>query len=227
MIDSSLKVIFEDNHLIAINKPAGWLVHEDHTKDESALEKVKQYIKLKYNKPGDVFLNLVHRLDRPVSGVLLFARTSKALTRMNELMKARDIEKRYFAVVGIRPNPLEDTLVNYLVKNKKTNISSVTKENKADAKYCELDYKLHLAYSDKYMLKIRLKTGRSHQIRVQLSHKGMPIYGDLKYGFATALPDSSIALHCAEMSFVHPVKKELIRISASLPDKEFWNRMKQ
>lgn len=227
MVDPALKVIYEDNHIIAINKPSGWIVHEDHTKDESALDKVKEYIKLKYDKPGDVFLNLVHRLDRPVSGVLLFARTSKALTRLNETIKAREISKIYLAAVANKPNPLEGKLINYISKNRSTNISSVTKETKGDAKYCELDYKLNAAHANKYILKINLKTGRPHQIRVQLSYKGMPIIGDLKYGFPTALTDQSIALHCSEMSFIHPVKKELIRITANLPKTEFWNSLKQ
>jgi 23S rRNA pseudouridine1911/1915/1917 synthase len=227
MPDPKLRVIFEDNHLIAINKPAGLLVHDDNTGDETALQKVKDYIKVRYNKPGDVFLNLVHRLDRPVSGVLLFARTSKALTRMNDIIKERKIEKTYKAVVAARPNPLEGTLINYLQKDKSRNISSVVKSNKKDAKYCELNYKLELSFSERHILNVDLLTGRSHQIRVQLSHAGMPIVGDVKYGYDKPLRDSSIALHCSDMSFIHPVKKEKIRITASIPDTDFWNTMKQ
>lgn len=226
MIDPPLRVIYEDNHLIAINKPAGWLVHEDNTGDGTALQKVKEYIKLRYDKPGDVFLNLVHRLDRPVSGVLLFARTSKALTRMNELIKQRNIEKSYLAVVANRPVPLEGTLQNYLQKDRSRNVSAVVKSNKKDAKFCELNYKLKLAFTEKYLLDIDLMTGRSHQIRVQLAHAGMPIIGDVKYGFPKPLRDSSIALHCSDMTFVHPVKKEKVRISASIPDTDFWNSLK-
>ncbi len=222
VIDPDIKIIFEDNHLVAINKPSGWLVHADRTEDITALDRIKYYIKVRYNKPGDVFLNTVHRLDRPVSGILLFAKTSKALSRMNEMVKARKISKKYLCLVEQRPEPIKGKLVNSIAKNKKKNVSFVTNNKKFKPKSCTLHYELLLSYTNKHLLEIDLETGRSHQIRVQLSHNLSPILGDIKYGAKRILDDASIALHCSEMSFIHPVKKEPVRITARVPDNVDW-----
>ncbi len=222
MIDPDIKIIYEDNHLVAINKPSGWLVHPDRTEDITALERVKYYIKVRHNKPGDVFLNSIHRLDRPVSGVLLFGKTSKALTRMNELVKAKKIDKKYLCLVEQRPEPIKGRLVDSIAKNKKKNISFVTNTKRFNPKQCSLRYQLLLSFTNKHLLEIELETGRSHQIRVQLSHNLSPILGDIKYGAKRILDDASIALHCSEMSFIHPVKKEPVRITARVPDNVDW-----
>jgi 23S rRNA pseudouridine1911/1915/1917 synthase len=216
------RILFEDNHLIAVNKLAGEIVQGDKTGDEPLSESVKRYIKEKYQKPGEVFLGVVHRLDRPVSGVVVFARTSKALSRMNELFRERKTQKVYWAVVRNRPKDDRGTLIDYLVKNEAKNKSFVSEEGRQGALRSWLDYQL-LATSDTYcLLEVHPHTGRHHQIRVQLSAMGCPIKGDLKYGAERSNPDGSISLHARRLSFLHPIKQEEITISARVPMDPLW-----
>ncbi len=219
-----LQVLFEDNHLIAVNKPAGMLVQGDVTEDKPLSEFVKMYIADRYNKPGDVFLGTIHRLDRPVSGVVIYARTSKALSRMNRLFQERAIEKTYWAITEQRPEPLNGRLVHYIDKDRERNVAhaSLRKRNK-DAKESSLDYELVSEIGNHHLLKVNPHTGRPHQIRVQLSHMGCPIRGDIKYGAPYPNPDGNIHLHCRSMSFVHPVRQEPITITANpLVKDEVW-----
>lgn len=218
-------VIYEDNHLIAVNKPAGWLVQADSTGDATLADWVRGYIKLRYNKPGDVFLGTIHRLDRPVSGVVIFARTSKALSRMNELMRNRAIEKVYWAIANERPNPLSGTLKHYILKDSSRNIVKAYDQRSnrnAGAKEAILDYYLLAGLGQQFLIEVRPKTGRPHQIRVQMSKLGCPIKGDLKYGSTDKLKNGSIFLHCRSMSFIHPVKKEKITITAKPWKNSVW-----
>jgi len=209
-----MDILYEDNHLIIINKQAGELVQGDKTGDESLDKTIKKYLKKKYNKPGNVFLGVTHRLDRPVSGIVIFARTSKALSRINKLFKKGDINKIYWAVVKTKPPKTQDTLTNYLVKNEKMNKSFVVNHKNTKAKEASLTYQL-LSSSDNYhLLEITLHTGRHHQVRCQLANIGCPIKGDLKYGFPRSNPNAGISLHARSVSFVHPVKKEPITITA-------------
>lgn len=218
-----LEVLYEDNHLIAVNKRPSDIVQGDKTGDKPLSEIVKDYIRHKYNKPGEVFTGVIHRLDRPVSGVVLFARTSKGLARMNELFKGRDIEKIYWAVVKNRPEQESGTLVNYLKKNQQKNKSFVTSNKDKDALKCELEYKLINSSDNYHLLEVNPKTGRHHQIRVQLAAMGCPIKGDLKYGFDRSNKDVSIHLHARSLSFIHPVKQEPIRIVANPPKDPVWD----
>jgi 23S rRNA pseudouridine1911/1915/1917 synthase len=223
----SITVLLEDNHLIVINKKASQIVQGDKTGDVPLSEHLKNYLKVKYNKPGKVFLGVVHRLDRPVSGVVVFARTDKALSRMNEIFRSRDVQKVYWAIVEHRPAQNEGKLINWLNKNEKQNKSYVVKEGSAGALRAELDYKL-LASSDKYhLLEVQLHTGRHHQIRCQLAHMGCIIKGDLKYGAKRSNPDASISLHARGISFTHPVKGELVDIVAPVPDDNLWQYFQQ
>jgi 23S rRNA pseudouridine1911/1915/1917 synthase len=220
------EVLYEDNHLIAINKPAGYLVQGDETGDTPLVEMVKRYIKIQYDKPGAVFLGVIHRLDRPVSGVLLFARTSKALTRMNKLFQQREIEKVYWAVTEDQPNPLEGTLVHFLKKDRDKNRVHVYDPNSrraGGAKRAELSYRMISRIGSHCLSEVSLKTGRPHQIRGQLAKNGTPIRGDVKYGAKQPNVDGSIHLHCRRLSFVHPVKKEPVSILAKLPQDDIWN----
>jgi 23S rRNA pseudouridine1911/1915/1917 synthase len=222
-----ITVLLEDNHLIVINKKASQIVQGDKTGDVPLSEHLKNYLKVKYNKPGKVFLGVVHRLDRPVSGVVVFARTDKALSRMNEIFRSRDVQKVYWAIVEHRPAQNEGKLINWLNKNEKQNKSYVVKEGSAGALRAELDYKL-LASSDKYhLLEVQLHTGRHHQIRCQLAHMGCIIKGDLKYGAKRSNPDASISLHARGISFTHPVKGELVDIVAPVPDDNLWQYFQQ
>ena len=217
-----LQVLYEDNHLIAINKRSGDIVQGDKTGDEPMSDTVKTYLKEKYQKPGNVFCGVIHRLDRPVTGVVLFAKTSKALSRMNELFRTRDVQKIYWAIVKERPKKDAGVLVNYLVKDEKNNRSkAVGSENKSASK-AELEYKLIAKTDNFYLLEVYPLTGRHHQIRVQLSTMGSPIKGDLKYGFARSNKDASISLHARKLIFDHPVTKEKIIIIAPPPDDVVW-----
>ena len=218
-----LEVIFEDNHLIAVNKPAGVLVQGDETGDKPLCDYVKDYIKARYGKPGDVFLGVCHRIDRPVSGAVIFARTSKALERMNKLFADREIDKKYWAVVNERPDPLEGTLVHYLDKDRDKNITKALdapSRRHPDAKRSELTYALICSMGDQHVLEVHPQTGRSHQIRAQLSKIGLPIRGDVKYGARSPNVDASICLHCRSMSFIHPTLKTPVVITADTPKKE-------
>lgn len=220
-----LDIIYEDNHLIAVNKSAGWLVQGDITGDRSLLDEVKAYVKEKYNKPGDVFMGLIHRLDRPVSGVVIFARTSKALTRMNKLFQDKEMKKKYWAITATRPDPLSGHLTHYLLKDTTINKTKAFDRlsNKAKkAKKSELEYFLKAGLSGHHLIEVNPLTGRPHQIRVQLAKIGCPIRGDLKYGFEEPNKNGSIHLHCREMSFIHPVKKEAVTITAEVPKDQIW-----
>ena len=218
-----MTIIYEDNHLIVVNKSPSEIVQGDKTGDTPLSEEVKSYIKTKYNKPGAVFLGVVHRLDRPVSGIVIFAKTSKALTRMNEMLRNNEIKKYYWAITCQQPHPEEATLTDYLEKNEKLNKSFVVAEQSKRAKKASLAYRL-LAASDNYFLvEVELFTGRHHQIRVQLAHIGCPVKGDLKYGAPTSNKDASISLHARKVSFVHPVSKELLTLEAPPPDDPLWN----
>jgi len=219
-----LEVLYEDNHIIAINKKSGDIVQGDKTGDAPLSDFVKAYIKKKYNKPGEVFLGTIHRLDRPTSGVVLYARTSKALTRMNEQFREKQVQKTYWAVVENAPANDSGTLENYLLKNQKQNKSYVTKV--ADAKHAILDFKLLKKLDNFYHLEIKPKTGRHHQIRVQLAHIGCIIKGDLKYGAKRSNKDASIHLLAQKLEFLHPVKKEPITIVAPAPKDSVWDACK-
>jgi 23S rRNA pseudouridine1911/1915/1917 synthase len=218
-----LSVIFEDNHLIAINKPAGYLVHGDETGDSTLADAVKEYIRIRYHKPGDVFLGVIHRLDRPVSGAVLFARTSKALTRMNELMRLKQVEKKYYAIVDARPEELSGQLIHHLVKDEEKNIVRAYASKKPGSKEAQLTYEVKGELDGKVLLEVHPLTGRPHQIRVQLSKIGCSIVGDLKYGAEYPIHNKSIALHCREMQFIHPVKQEPVCIAAPVPKSFPWN----
>jgi 23S rRNA pseudouridine1911/1915/1917 synthase len=211
------EILYEDNHIVVVNKLPGEIVQGDKTGDVPLSEKVKEYIKEKYQKPGAVFLGVVHRIDRPVSGVVIFARTSKALERMNKLFREKDIRKTYWAVVKNKPPLPNDSLVRFLVKNEKLNKSFASLQPKAGALESTLDYNL-LASSDTYhLLEINPQTGRHHQIRVMLADIGCPIKGDLKYGFNRSNPDGSIHLHARKINFIHPVSGEAVEITAPPP----------
>ena len=216
-----LEVLYEDNHIIAINKKSGDIVQGDKTGDAPLSDFVKAYIKKKYNKPGEVFLGTIHRLDRPTSGVVLYARTSKALTRMNEQFREKQVQKTYWAVVDNAPSNDSGTLENYLQKNQKQNKSYVTKGS--DGKHAILDFKMLKKLDNFFHLEIKPKTGRHHQIRVQLAHIGCIIKGDLKYGAKRSNKDASIHLLAQKLEFIHPVKKESITIVAPAPKDSIWD----
>lgn len=217
-------VLFEDNHLIAINKQAGDIVQVDDTGDEPLDEKVKRYIAQKYHKPNGAFLGVVHRLDRPVSGVILFAKTSKALDRINQMFKNREMKKTYWTVVRKRPEITEGNLVHWLVKNPQKNITKAYDQEVPGSQRAELNYKLIGELDGYYLIEVDPITGRPHQIRVQLSTLNCPIVGDNKYGYPRGSLKKSICLHALKLRFIHPVKKELIEIAAPLPKDGFWER---
>jgi len=215
-------VLYEDNHIIIVNKRSSDLVQGDGTGDEPLDDIVRAYIREKYNKPGDVFLGVVHRLDRPVSGCVVYARTSKALSRLSELFRTREVRKTYWAIVSERPPAEEGTLSSYLKKNESQNKSYVYNKEVKGSKLAELSYRV-LARSERYYLvEVDLQTGRHHQIRAQLAAAGCPIKGDLKYGSKRSNEGGGISLHSRRISFVHPVKKEEITIEAPLPDDRIW-----
>ncbi len=215
-------ILYEDNHIIIVNKRSSDLVQGDGTGDEPLDDIVRAYIKEKYNKPGDVFLGVVHRLDRPVSGCVVYARTSKALSRLSELFRTREVKKTYWAIVSDRPPAEEGTLSNYLKKNEQQNKSYVYEKEVKGSKLAELSYRV-LARSEKYyLIEVDLQTGRHHQIRAQLAAAGCPIKGDLKYGSKRSNEGGGISLHSRRVAFVHPVKNEEIKIEAPLPDDRIW-----
>lgn len=219
----SLHVLYEDNHLIVVKKNAGDIVQADKTGDPTLADAVKAYVKKKYNKPNDVFLGVIHRIDRPVGGIVVFARTSKALERMNKLFLEKEVQKTYWAVVEHKP-PLEDgKLVNWLKKNQDQNKSRAYDKLVKGGKECELEYVLIGRSRNYYYLEITPKTGRHHQIRVQLSHIGCKIKGDVKYGANRTNRDGSIHLFAKSISFIHPVKKEKIIIKADPPKDPLWD----
>ena len=220
-------VLFEDNHLIIINKLPSRIVQGDKTGDRPLSDLVKDYIKVKYKKPGDVFLGVVHRLDRPVSGAVIFARTSKALTRLNELIKNRDVQKTYWAVVKNKPPKESDTLVNFLRRDEARNKSFITAENTKNSQMASLSYTLLGSSDNYYLLEIDLQTGRHHQIRAQLAAIGCPIKGDLKYGYPRSNSDASIHLHARKLCFVHPVSLNQVSIIAPTPNDPVWNYFEQ
>jgi 23S rRNA pseudouridine1911/1915/1917 synthase len=220
---SNLQVIYEDNHIIAINKRAGDIVQGDKTGDKPLNDIVKEFLKDKYNKPGNVYLGTVHRLDRPTTGLVIFAKTSKVLPRLNKLFLTKDISKTYWALVKNTPEKESDTLVNWLKKNPKNNKSRAYPKEVSDSKKAILHY-ASIKQLDHYkLLEIKLETGRHHQIRVQLSHIGCPIKGDLKYGFDRSNKDASISLHARLIEFTHPVTKKTIKITAPLPKDPIWD----
>lgn len=223
-----LEVLYEDNHLIAVNKPVGMLVQGDISGDTTLLDEVENYLKEKYNKPGKVFVGLVHRIDRPVSGVVLLARTSKALSRMNELLRDREVKREYWAVVKERPAELKGELRHYLKKNESQNKSYAFDDEKKNTKLAVLQYEVIGRSNSYYLLKVNLETGRHHQIRCQLSKNETPIRGDLKYSFPRSNQNGGINLHAKALEFLHPVKKEMIRIEAPLPASDsLWSEFDQ
>jgi len=222
-----MRIVYEDNHLIAVDKRVGDLVQGDQTGDIPLSEQLKAYLKKKYNKQGNVFLGVIHRLDRPVSGIVLFARTSKALVRMNRQFLERKPVKKYWAIVKNAPPKDHDMLTHYLMRNAKQNKSYAYDKPKGDAKKAVLEYTLVGVSDNFYLLEIQLYTGRHHQIRCQLAKIGCPIRGDLKYGFDRSNKDGGIDLVAGELRFLHPVKKEEIVLTADLPDEPLWNHFKQ
>lgn len=219
----NLQVLHEDNHLIIVNKRPGDIVQGDKTGDVPLSEVVKEYIKIKYNKPGNVYLGVVHRLDRPTSGIVVFAKTSKALPRLNKLFKEKDAKKTYWAIIKNPPPKQEDTLVHYMKRNPKQNKSYAHIKEVPDSKKAILDYRVLKHLNIYYLLEIDLHTGRHHQIRSQMSAIGCPIKGDLKYGFDRSNKDASIHLHARKLIFIHPVKKEKLEILAPPPKDPLWD----
>ena len=220
---SNLQVLQEDNHIIVINKRVGDIVQGDKTGDKPLSEVVKEYLKEKYNKPGQVVLGVVHRLDRPTTGIVVFAKTSKALTRLNELFSNRETQKTYWAVVKNKPPKNEDNLVHFIKRNEKNNTSKAHLKEVPDSKKASLDYKIIKELNNYFVVEINLHTGRHHQIRAQLSIIGCPIKGDLKYGFDRSNPDGGIHLHARKLVFIHPVSKEELTILAPTPEEVIWN----
>ena len=217
------RILYEDNHLIIVNKLPSEIVQGDKTGDKCLLDDVKDYIKEKYDKPGNVFAGLVHRIDRPVSGAVVFAKTSKALSRMTVKVKDRDFRKTYLALVKNHPPKQADELEDYLVKNEKMNKSFIVTEGTKDAKRAHLGYRVVGKSETFYLLEIELFTGRHHQIRCQLANIGCPIRGDLKYGYPRSNPDGSISLHAWRIAFEHPVLRTQIEVTAPLPEASPWN----
>lgn len=224
-IKDNLQVLYEDNHLIVINKRVGDIAQGDNSGDKPLPDVVKEYLKEKYNKPGEVFLGVVHRLDRPTSGLILFAKTSKALTRMNDLFSSRETQKTYWAIVKNKPEKEEDTLVHYIKRNQQNNTSKAHKKEVPASKKASMSYQLIATLNNYYALEIELHTGRHHQIRAQLQAIGCPIKGDLKYGFDRSNPDGGIHLHARKLTFSHPVSKEEIQIIAPVPDDIIWKNV--
>ena len=220
-----MTVVYEDNHIIIVFKESGEIVQGDKTGDKPLSETVKEYIKEKYNKPGNVFLGVVHRLDRPVSGLVVFAKTSKALTRLNEMFRNGDVHKTYWAITQQAPEQTEGRLANWLVRNEKQNKTYVYNREVPNSKKALLDYRLLSSTANYCLLEVRLLTGRHHQIRSQLAHMGCPIKGDLKYGAKRSNPDGGISLLAHHVAFTHPVSKEPISVYSPLPTDNLWTAL--
>jgi len=219
----NLQILHEDNHIIVVNKRVGDIVQGDKTGDKPLSEIVKEYLKEKYNKPGEVFLGVVHRLDRPTTGIVVFAKTSKALTRLNELFSNRETQKTYWAVVKNKPPKTADNLVHFLKRNEKNNTSKAHVKEVPGSKKASLDYTIIATLDNYFVLEINLHTGRHHQIRAQLAAIGCPIKGDLKYGFDRSNTDGGIHLHARKLMFIHPVSKETMELIAPTPQDPIWN----
>lgn len=218
----NLQILHEDNHLIVVNKRVGDIAQGDNSGDKPLPDIVKEYLKEKYSKPGDVFLGVVHRLDRPTTGIVVFAKTSKALTRMNDLFSSRETQKTYWAVVKNKPAKEEDTLVHFIKRNQQNNTSKAHTKEVPDSKKASLHYKIIAELDNYFALEIELHTGRHHQIRAQLQAIECSIKGDLKYGFDRSNPDGGIHLHARKLAFIHPVSKEPISIIAPVPQDVIW-----
>ena len=221
----NLQVLHEDNHIIVVNKRLGDIVQGDKTGDKPLSDVVKEFIKDKYSKPGEVFLGVIHRLDRPTTGIVVFAKTSKALTRLNESFKNRETKKTYWAIVKNQPPKDKDILVHFLKRNPKNNTSKAHTKEVPESKKASLDYSVFKKLDNYYALEINLYTGRHHQIRAQLNAIGCPIKGDLKYGFDRSNKDGGIHLHARTLEFTHPVSKEIIKLTASTPNDPIWNNL--
>lgn len=221
----NIQILFEDNHLLVVNKRPGDIVQGDKTGDMPLSEVVKEYISVKYQKPGAVFLGVVHRLDRPTSGIVVFARTSKALARLNKMFSERETEKIYWAIVKNNPPKTEDRLVHYLRRNPKQNKSYANEKEVGESKKAILSYRILKSLKNYFALEIALETGRHHQIRSQLAFIGCPIKGDLKYGFDRSNPDGSIHLHARKLRLTHPVTKEILEFVAPPPEDVLWNEL--
>ena len=219
----NLKILFEDNHLIVVNKRVGDLVQGDKTGDAPLSDLLKAYLKEKYQKPGNVYLGVVHRLDRPTTGIVVFAKTSKALERLNKMLREKTIQKTYWAVVKNKPAKSENTLINYLRKNPKNNKATVFNKETNDSKKAILHYKIFKSLDNYHLLEIDLETGRHHQIRAQLSNINCPIKGDLKYGFDRSNKNAGIHLHARRICFVHPVTKTMLTLEAPTPKDPIWD----
>jgi 23S rRNA pseudouridine1911/1915/1917 synthase len=217
-----LDVLYEDNHLLVVNKPAGLLVQGDATGDKTLPDLAREYLREKYNKPGNIFVGVVHRLDRPVSGVVVLAKTSKALARMNELFRSNKTRKTYLAISQRRPAEQQKKLVHWLVKDSERNITKAYASEKPNSQRAELSYTLLSQQQGYYLIQVNPVTGRPHQIRVQLATQNSPIVGDVKYGAAGLLPDKRIALHAYQLEFEHPVQKTPMVVKAPLPKTELW-----
>jgi 23S rRNA pseudouridine1911/1915/1917 synthase len=220
---NNLLVLYEDNHIIIVNKRAGDIVQGDKTGDKPLSDVVKEYIAEKYNKPGNVYLGVVHRLDRPTTGLVIFSKTSKALPRLNKLFVDKEAKKTYWAIVKNKPENSEDTLIHWLKKNPTNNKSIAYIKEVAESKKAILHYRILKKLENYYLLEINLETGRHHQIRSQMASIGCPIKGDLKYGFDRSNPNASIHLHARSIHFIHPVSNEVIEITAPLPEDTIWN----
>lgn len=222
-----MEILYEDNHIIVVNKTCSEIVQGDKTGDKPLSEMVQEYIKEKYAKPGNVFIGVTHRLDRPVSGLVVFAKTSKALSRLNEMFRTHNLTKRYWAIVKNMPPKEEELLSNYLVRNERMNKTFVYDKQVKEGKLSKLSYKVIAKSENYYLLEIDLMTGRHHQIRAQLAHIGCPIKGDLKYGFDRSNKDGGISLHARNVKFIHPVSQKEIDIVAPVPDDTLWKAFEQ
>ena len=217
-----LEVLYEDNHLLVVNKPAGLLVQGDATGDKTLPDLAKEYLREKYNKPGNIFVGVVHRLDRPVSGVVVLAKTSKALARMNELFRSNKTRKTYLAISQRRPQEAEKRIVHWLIKDPERNVTKAFPSEKPNSQRAELSYKLLQHRENYYLIQVNPVTGRPHQIRVQMASQNSPLLGDVKYGAPALLPDKRIGLHAYQLEFEHPVQKTPVKITAPLPASSPW-----